>query len=86
MSGVLIMAEQRRGELRPVSFELIGAAQALRRSGEAVAVAILASAPSQFIEPLKLAGVDEIVAVKVAERGIRSRHLRGGRCGAHCRA
>ena len=45
MSGVLIMAEQRRGELRPVSLELIGAAQALRRSGEAVAVAILAIGP-----------------------------------------
>lgn len=64
MSGVLIIAEQRRGELRPVSLELIGAAQALRRSGEPVAVAILASSPNQFIEPLKLAGVDEIVAVK----------------------
>ena len=65
MSGVLIMAEQRRGELRPVSLELIGAAQALRRSGDSVAVAILASSPNQFIEPLKLAGVDEIVAIKV---------------------
>jgi electron transfer flavoprotein alpha subunit len=65
VSSVLIIAEQRRGELRPVSLELIGAAQALRRSDEAVAVAIIASAPSQFIEPLKLAGVDEIVAVKV---------------------
>ena len=32
MSGVLVIAEQRRGELRPVSLELIGAAQAL--SGE----------------------------------------------------
>jgi electron transfer flavoprotein alpha subunit len=65
VSGVLIIAEQRRGELRPVSLELIGAAQALRRAGDSVAVAILASAPNQFIEPLKLAGVDEIVAVKV---------------------
>ena len=65
MSGVLIIAEQRRGELRPVSLELIGAAQALRRSGDPVAAAILASAPHPFIEPLKLAGVDEIVAVKV---------------------
>jgi electron transfer flavoprotein alpha subunit len=65
VSGVLIMAEQRRGELRPVSLELIGAAQALRRSGDPVAVAILASSPSQFIGPLKLAGVDEIIAVKV---------------------
>ena len=27
MSGILVIAEQRRGELRPVSLELIGAAQ-----------------------------------------------------------
>ncbi len=65
MSGVLILAEQRRGELRPVSLELIGAAQAVRRSGDPVAVAILASSPTQFVEPLKLAGVDEILAIKV---------------------
>jgi electron transfer flavoprotein alpha subunit len=65
VSGVLIMAEQRRGELRPVSLELIAAAQMLRRSGDPVVVAILASSPNQFIEPLKLAGVDDILAIKV---------------------
>jgi len=68
MSGMLVIAEQRRGELRPVSLELIGAAQTLRRADEAVAVAILAAAPEQFIAPLSLAGVDEIVTVKVAPR------------------
>ncbi len=66
MSGVLVIAEQRRGELRPVSLELIGAAQSLRRDGDSVAVALLAPSPGALIEPLKLAGVDEIVAVKVA--------------------
>ena len=66
MSGILVIAEQRRGELRPVSLELIGAAQSLRRDGDGVAVALLAPAPGALIEPLKLAGVDEIVAVKVA--------------------
>ncbi len=35
MSGILIIAEQRRGELRPVSLELVGAAQNLRGSDEA---------------------------------------------------
>jgi hypothetical protein len=34
MSGLLVIAEQRRGELRPVSLELIGAAQSLRREGD----------------------------------------------------
>jgi electron transfer flavoprotein alpha subunit len=62
----LVIAEQRRGELRPVSLELIGAAQSLRRDGDSVAVALLAPSPGALIDPLKLAGVDEIVAVKVA--------------------
>ncbi len=66
MSGILVIAEQRRGELRPVSLELIGAAQNLRRDGDSVAVALLAPSPGALIDPLKLAGVDEIVAVKVA--------------------
>jgi electron transfer flavoprotein alpha subunit len=66
VSGLLVIAEQRRGELRPVSLELIGAAQSLRRDGDSVAVALLAPSPGALIDPLKLAGVDEIVAVKVA--------------------
>ncbi|MGA2341966.1 MAG: electron transfer flavoprotein subunit alpha/FixB family protein [Steroidobacteraceae bacterium] len=66
MSGLLVIAEQRRGELRPVSLELIGAAQSLRREGDSVAVALLAPSLGALVEPLKLAGVDEIVAVKVA--------------------
>jgi electron transfer flavoprotein alpha subunit len=66
VSGLLVIAEQRRGELRPVSLELIGAAQSLRREGDTVAVALLAPSPGTLIEPLRLAGVDEIVAVKVA--------------------
>jgi len=66
VSGVLVIAEQRRGELRPVSLELIGAAQAVRRGSDAVAVAILGTAPEQFVDALKLAGVDEIITVKVS--------------------
>ncbi len=67
MSGVLVIAEQRRGELRPVSLELITAAQGLRSAeGDSVTVAILARSPELFFDSLKLAGVDEIAAVKVA--------------------
>jgi electron transfer flavoprotein alpha subunit len=66
MSAILVIAEQRRGELRPVSLELIGAAQALRRDGDSVSVAVLAPSPGPLTAPLKLAGVDEIIAVKVA--------------------
>jgi electron transfer flavoprotein alpha subunit len=67
LSGVLVIAEQRRGELRPVSLELIGAAQGLQGAGgSTVTVAILARSPELFFDSLKLAGVDEIVAVRVA--------------------
>jgi electron transfer flavoprotein alpha subunit len=65
MSGILVIAEQRRGELRPVSLELVGAAQGLRRAGEEVAVAILSDSPDRFHGALSVAGVDEIVSVKV---------------------
>ena len=66
MSGVLIIAEQRRGELRPISLELIGAAQSLRGSSGEVAVAVIGSAPERLTDALALQGVDEIVTVKVA--------------------
>jgi electron transfer flavoprotein alpha subunit len=66
MSGILVIAEQRRGELRPVSLELVSAAQGLRRPGEQVAVAVLGAAPENFVKALSVAGVDEIVVVKVA--------------------
>ncbi len=66
MSGILVIAEQRRGELRPQSLELVTAAQDLRCDGETVAVAIIAAAPEAFIPALTLAGVDEIVIVKTA--------------------
>jgi len=66
MSGVLVIAEQRRGELRPVSLELVTAAQGLRRTGEEVAVAVLGVAPESFVKALSVAGVDEILLLKVA--------------------
>lgn len=64
MRGILILAEQRRGELRPVSLELVGAAQSLRRAGEQVAVAVFAPDPARFVPALSVAGVDEIVTVQ----------------------
>ncbi len=66
MSGILVIAEQRRGELRPVSLELISAAQGLRRAGEAVIVAILSPTPDRFVPALSVAGVDEIVTIQTA--------------------
>jgi electron transfer flavoprotein alpha subunit len=66
MSGILVIAEQRRGELRPISLELLGAAQILRGGGDTVAVAVLSADPERYVAPLSVAGVDEIVTVKVA--------------------
>ena len=55
MSGILVIAEQRRGELRPASLELVSAAQSLRGPGDEVAVAILSDAPDRFVAPLSVA-------------------------------
>jgi electron transfer flavoprotein alpha subunit len=66
MSGVLVIAEQRRGELRPVSLELVTVAQSVRGTGDTVAVAVLGPSPQRWVDALKVAGVDEIIAVPVA--------------------
>jgi len=58
VSGILVIAEQRRGELRPVSLELISAAQSLRRDGDQVTVAVLGQEPGRFVPALSAAGVD----------------------------
>jgi electron transfer flavoprotein alpha subunit len=65
MSGILVIAEQRRGELRAVSLELVSAAQGLRRADEQVAVAVLGKAPASFVKALSVMGVDEVVTVQV---------------------
>jgi electron transfer flavoprotein alpha subunit len=64
MAGILVIAEQRRGELRPVSLEPIAAAQELRQGGDSVAVAILGPEPQEFVAALTVAGVDEIVTIR----------------------
>ena len=66
MSGILVIAEQRRGELRSVSLELLSAAQGLRQDGDQVAVAVLSDSPQRFVGTLSVSGVDEIVTVKTA--------------------
>ena len=65
MSGILVVAEQRRGELRPVSLELVAAALPLKQAaGGALAVAIIGPGPEALIPALMVAGVDEILTVK----------------------
>jgi len=57
MSGVLVVAEARRGELREVSFELLGAAATL--SGP-VRVLLVGDAPA---DALNVPGVEEVLTV-----------------------
>jgi len=58
----LVVAEHVRGELRPISLELISAARSL---GGPVEVAVIATEPSAFTDELNVEGVDEILAVKI---------------------
>lgn len=61
---VLVVAEHVRGELRPVTLELVSAARDL---GGPVAVAVVARDPSAFAEAVNVEGVDEILAVTVEQ-------------------
>jgi electron transfer flavoprotein alpha subunit len=60
--SVLIVAEQLRGELRPITLELITAARSLEGP---VAVALIAQDPSALADAVNVAGVDEILSAKV---------------------
>lgn len=58
----LVVAEHVRGELRPVTLELISAAKGL---GGPVEVAVIAADPSAYTDAVNVEGVDEILAVTV---------------------
>lgn len=65
MSGILVIAESRRGELREISLELVGAALALKEeAGGPVAVAIIGAGATQHAASLGAAGVDEVLTVE----------------------
>ena len=64
MSGVLVIAETRRGELRDVSLELIAAALSVKAdAGGRVAVAVIDREPDRFSERIAVDGVDEVLLV-----------------------
>jgi electron transfer flavoprotein alpha subunit len=67
MSNILVIAEHRRNELRPVSLELIAAAQGLKKSAaDKVMVAVIGSGADSYVSALSVAGVDEVIVVKEA--------------------
>jgi electron transfer flavoprotein alpha subunit len=64
MSGILVIAETRRGELRPVTLELVAAALELKAAvGGPLAVAVIDADPAAFTGALAVSGVDEILTV-----------------------
>jgi len=64
MSTILVIAEHRRNELRPVTFELISAAQSLKKSADdKVLVAVISSQAKSFTSALSMSGVDEILTI-----------------------
>jgi electron transfer flavoprotein alpha subunit len=64
MSGILVVAEARRGALRDVSWELISAARSVKEAaGGPLTVALAASQPQPLASELARDGVDEVVTV-----------------------
>jgi len=65
MSGLLVIAETRLGELRGVSLELIGAGRALSEQGAGpLSVALIAPDGEAHVNQLNLAGVQEVLLVR----------------------
>jgi electron transfer flavoprotein alpha subunit len=65
MSGVLVVAEARRGELRDVSLELITAGLTVKDgAGGSLAVAVIDHEPERFAQALSADGVDELLLVR----------------------
>jgi electron transfer flavoprotein alpha subunit len=62
MPGTLVVAEHLRGELRPVTLELISAAKEI---GGPVAVLVIDDDPGRVTDTVNLDGVDEIVTCTV---------------------
>jgi electron transfer flavoprotein alpha subunit len=64
MSGVLVVAEARQGELRDVSLELVTAAREVKdAAGGRLTVALIDAGPQALAEALNVDGVDEVVTV-----------------------
>jgi electron transfer flavoprotein alpha subunit len=64
MSGVLVVAETRRGALREISLELVATAQALSAQGAGpVTVVVVDAEPAQPAQRLAATGVAEVLTV-----------------------
>lgn len=78
MSGILVVAESRRGELREVSLELVGAALALKeQAGGPVKVAIVGADAAEQAEALGVPGMDELLTVAAPTENFEA-HVHAG--------
>jgi electron transfer flavoprotein alpha subunit len=71
MSGILIIAEHRQGEVRPATLEMVTAVAGISAQAGKVAVAIISPNPSEMAAALNVAGVDEVIAITVASEEFR---------------
>ena len=67
--SVLIIAEHRRGNVRPITLEMVSAAKELE---EKTVVAVIAKDPSALADQVDVEGVDEIVCVRVDADGFEN--------------
>ena len=67
--SVLIVAEHRRGKVRPITLEMVTAAKEL---GDEIVVAVIAKDPSVLADQVDVEGVNEIVCAKVEPEGFEN--------------
>jgi electron transfer flavoprotein alpha subunit len=66
MSGILVVAEHRRGSLSASSLETITAAKRLKAGkDQPIAVVLMARDPDQYVDQVSVEGVDEVIKVAV---------------------
>ena len=64
MSGILVIAEHRQGQLRPVTLEAIAAAAKLKNAkDQKVTVAVIAKDPAKYVPAVSVSPVEEIVTI-----------------------
>ena len=65
MSGILVLADHRQGELSVATLEVIRAASMLKSQHEQpLSVAILSKDPGKFVGPVSVTGVDEVITIE----------------------
>jgi len=67
--SVLIVAEHRRGKVRPITLEMVSAAKEL---GDETVVAVIAKDPAAIADQVDIEGVNEILYAKVDAEGFEN--------------